>query len=97
MYRCTKIVAHAVTYDSLDGLNDVDFALLKLDRPATGRTPLAIRQAGMVPDDANFTTIGSPLGLPVAAISLKRGAAFDPGRKQRPKGCGAIAIGSISV
>lgn len=65
VYHCSRIVARAVTYDSQDGLNDVDFAVLRLDRPVTGRMPLAIRQTGMVPDDTHFATIGSPLGLPL--------------------------------
>lgn len=65
VYRCKELVAHKVTYNSLDGLGDVDFTLLRLDRPVVGRTPMAIRRSGIVPDDAQLATIGSPLGLPL--------------------------------
>jgi hypothetical protein len=65
VYRCKELVAHAVTYNSSNGLGDVDFTLLRLDRPVVGRTPLAIRRSGIVADDAELATIGSPLGLPL--------------------------------
>lgn len=65
VYHCASVVAQVVTRDSLTGLGDVDFTIFKLDRPVTGRTPLAIRRTGMVADTSELAVIGSPLGLPM--------------------------------
>lgn len=41
-----------------------DFALIRLDRKVTGRTPLEIRHQGIVSDTDEMTVIGHPAGLP---------------------------------
>ena len=41
-----------------------DYAVLKLDRPVVGRTPLKYRKEGKPADDAVLTVIGHPTGLP---------------------------------
>jgi V8-like Glu-specific endopeptidase len=65
VYRCSAIVAQANEQASADGLGDEDFAVLRLDRPVTDRTPFSLRQTGMVPNNAAIATIGDPLGLPL--------------------------------
>ncbi len=60
VYRCTKIIAREKNSSTMN-----DFAVLKLDRPVTGRTPLKYRTAGKPSDDAVFTVIGHPSGLPL--------------------------------
>lgn len=42
----------------------VDYALVRLDRAAKGRTPLRIRRSGKPPVGAPLTVIGHPVGLP---------------------------------
>jgi hypothetical protein len=41
-----------------------DWALLRLDRPVVGRTPVAVRSAGKVGDRESIFVIGHPCGLP---------------------------------
>jgi hypothetical protein len=41
-----------------------DWALVRLDRPAAGRQPLAFRRTGKVADAASLFVIGHPNGLP---------------------------------
>jgi hypothetical protein len=65
VYHCNALVAQAHEQASLDGLGDEDFAVLRLDRPVTGRTPFVLRRTGIVPDNASLATIGDPLGLPL--------------------------------
>lgn len=60
VFRCTKIIAREKNSSTMN-----DFAVLKLDRPVTGRTPLKYRTAGKPSDDAVFTVIGHPSGLPL--------------------------------
>lgn len=64
VYSCTKIISREKNSDDMN-----DFAVLKLDRPVTGRTPLKIRTAGKAADDAVFTVIGHPTGLPTKITS----------------------------
>lgn len=64
IYRCTKIIAR-----QKDSSNMNDYAVLKLDRKVTGRTPLKFRTAGKPADDAVFTVIGYPAGTPVKITS----------------------------
>lgn len=60
VYRCTKIIAREKNSSDMN-----DYAVLKLDRPVAGRKPLSYRTAGKPADDAVFTVIGHPTGLPV--------------------------------
>lgn len=64
VYRCTKIIAREKSNSTMN-----DFAVLKLDRPVTGRRPLKVRTAGKPADDAVFTVIGHPSGLPTKITS----------------------------
>jgi V8-like Glu-specific endopeptidase len=41
-----------------------DWALVRLDRPVVGRTPVMLRTAGKVPDNEPVFVIGHPCGLP---------------------------------
>lgn len=43
---------------------NADFAVIKLDRPVVGRSPLKIRTSGKISDSANLVVIGHPTGLP---------------------------------
>jgi hypothetical protein len=60
VYRCTEIIERV--YDTA---TKADYALLRLDRPVVGRSPLKYRVAGRPSDDALMTVIGNPLGLPI--------------------------------
>lgn len=42
----------------------LDYALLKINRKLTDRTPLAIRRVGKVSDSDSLAVIGHPMGLP---------------------------------
>ncbi|MFA6235911.1 MAG: serine protease [Bacteriovorax sp.] len=64
IYRCTKILAREKSAETMN-----DFAVLKLDRPVTGRLPLKFRRAGKIEDDAVLTVIGNPSGLPIKITS----------------------------
>jgi hypothetical protein len=57
LYTMQKVLAYN------DGIPD--WALVQLDRPVTGRTPLHLRRQGRLVDDVNdLWVIGHPLGLP---------------------------------
>jgi hypothetical protein len=43
---------------------DVDYAVIKLDRPVVGRVPLKIRKAGLIANGQRLIVIGNPSGLP---------------------------------
>jgi V8-like Glu-specific endopeptidase len=59
VYKCTKIIER-----QKDSRTQADYAVLKLDRPVVGRTPLTFRKSGKPADDAVLTVIGHPTGLP---------------------------------
>lgn len=59
VYSCSKIVER-----KLDGRRGSDYALIKLDRKVTGRTPLKVRQSGKVATKQPLVVIGHPTGLP---------------------------------
>lgn len=42
----------------------MDFSIIKLDRPVTGRAPLKFRDSGKVSSSAELVVIGHPTGLP---------------------------------
>lgn len=60
VYRCTKVVARE---KNLDNMND--YAVVKLDRPVIGRTALKFRKSGKPANDAVFTVLGHPSGVPL--------------------------------
>lgn len=59
VYKCTKIIER-----QKDSRTMADYAVLKLDRPVEGRTPLKYRKEGKPANDAVMTVIGHPTGLP---------------------------------
>ena len=59
VYRCSKIIER-----KKESGTQADYAVLKLERVVTGRTPLKFRTEGKPADDAVFTVIGHPTGLP---------------------------------
>lgn len=59
VYRCKSIVSRA-----LDPVTMLDYALIKLDRTVTNRTPLKYRTSGKIADNASLVVIGNPSGLP---------------------------------
>lgn len=59
VYKCTKIIER-----QKDSRTMADYAVLKLDRPVEGRTPLKYRKEGKPANDAVLTVIGHPTGLP---------------------------------
>ena len=60
VYSCTEIVARSHQGHEL---HDLDYAVIRLDRAVSGRTPLALRQSGLIPDGASVGTIGNYHGL----------------------------------
>ncbi len=56
-YGCKKVL-----HEEMDG-NGADFALVELDRPVVGRTPVRFASAAPKPGDSVFV-IGHPVGLP---------------------------------
>lgn len=64
VYRCSKIIER-----KKDSYSQADYAVLKLERVVTGRTPLKYRTEGKPADDAVFTVIGHPTGLPTKITS----------------------------
>jgi len=59
VYHCKSIVSQA-----LSDYDNNDYAIIKLDRPVVGRTPLKIRTEGKIDNSANLVVIGNPSGLP---------------------------------
>jgi V8-like Glu-specific endopeptidase len=59
VFHCTKIIAREKDSTTMN-----DYSVLKLDRPVPERAPLKFRTSGKTADDAVFTVIGHPTGLP---------------------------------
>lgn len=59
IYRCAKILER-----KKDPVTNLDYAVIKLNRPVIGRSPLEIRKAGSPRSDALMSVIGHPSGLP---------------------------------
>lgn len=64
VFHCVKIIAR----EKNDSIKN-DYAVIKLDRPVLGRKPLKFRTSGKPSDDAVFTVIGHPSGLPLKITS----------------------------
>lgn len=64
VYHCSKIIERIK-----DRTTEEDYAVLELDRPVTDRAFLNIRSSGKPANDASFTVIGHPMGLPTKIIS----------------------------
>ncbi|WPU63247.1 trypsin-like serine peptidase [Peredibacter starrii] len=57
IYTCKSVVAAELN-------QTLDYAIIKLDRPVTGRTPLKFRTTGKIANNAQLVVIGHPTGLP---------------------------------
>lgn len=57
VYHCKSVVTAKLT-------DDLDMAVIKLDRKVVGRSPLAYRTSGKVSSAAQLVVIGHPSGLP---------------------------------
>ncbi|AQQ69685.1 V8-like Glu-specific endopeptidase [Limihaloglobus sulfuriphilus] len=62
VYYCSEIIETVETY------ND-DWAIVRLDRPVSGREPLTLSRSGIIPDAQPVFAIGSPYGLPLKLSS----------------------------
>jgi hypothetical protein len=58
VYRCSDLVQSSILS------NGADFAVVRLDRPVTGRQPLQLRERGTAQPGEELTVIGNPMGLP---------------------------------
>jgi len=56
-YTCRELVSHSTS-------QNLDFALVRIDRPILDRKPLKIRTDGKISNDESLTIIGHPFGLP---------------------------------
>ena len=63
VYSCKKIVKRYLNEDY--GTLGPDYALVELDRPAEGRTPLAVSRGEALKKGDAIVVIGHPSGLPV--------------------------------
>ncbi len=61
VYKCAQVIEAKL--ESKDG-NKIDYSLVKLDRPVTGKTPLIFRTDGKIADKTEILVIGHPTGLP---------------------------------
>lgn len=59
VYKCKEILEQ-----TLDNSTKNDYAVIKLDRPVEGRTPLQFRKEGKIEDHDGIVVIGHPTGLP---------------------------------
>jgi hypothetical protein len=65
IYHCVEIVDRAFTEGDDSA---ADWALIRLDRPVTGHTPLPIRRSGSVSLGQEVMMIGYPRGLPAKVV-----------------------------
>ncbi len=63
IYRCNKIIKHSEDLDT-----GLDYAIIQLDRPAHGRTPLKMRTYGDIQVGQRVAMIGYPGGLPIKVM-----------------------------
>jgi V8-like Glu-specific endopeptidase len=68
VFACRQLVAHET---SRRNGREIDYALIQLDRPAIGRTPLKIRRSAANDDEA-LSVLGSGSGLPIKIDSGAR-------------------------
>jgi hypothetical protein len=59
IYSCKSIVER-----KLERGAGADYALIKLNKKVTGKTPLKVRQSGKIANRASLVVIGHPTGLP---------------------------------
>lgn len=59
VYKCSKIISR-----TLDRSTQNDYALIKLDRAVTDRSPLTYRTTGKIAKNSEIVVIGHPSGLP---------------------------------
>ena len=64
VYQCKSIISR-----KLDGGRGLDYAIVRLDRPAVDRKPLKIRHTGEILPGEGVTVIGHPSGLPTKITS----------------------------
>jgi len=62
IYKCKEIISQHADPNSLS--DNLDFALIKLDRPVTNRRPLTVRLEGKVENNTPLAVIGYPHGMP---------------------------------
>ncbi|MBC7712232.1 MAG: trypsin-like peptidase domain-containing protein [Rhizobacter sp.] len=64
IYSCKKIIAQKMVTTDYE---NVDYAVIELDREVEGATPLAFRKEGEISKDTPLLVIGHPSGLPMKA------------------------------
>ncbi len=57
IYLCKEIIKAELSQSQ-------DFAIIRLNRAVTGRSPLTVRKTGKIPNGTALTVIGHPSGLP---------------------------------
>lgn len=61
VYACVEVIAQVFSGSA----SADDWALLRVDRAVTGRTPLGVRRTGLVPNNAELVAAGHLHGLPL--------------------------------
>lgn len=59
VYSCTELIKNSIESSG------ADFAVIRLDRPATNRAPLNVRRSGEIQPGAQLTMMGHPAGIPL--------------------------------
>lgn len=62
VYKCEKLIESKVNFNKYQA---DDYAIIRLNRPVRGRSPLSVRQSGTPTVSAPLGVVGSPLGLPL--------------------------------
>lgn len=73
VYSCKRVVRSV-----LDPVTKMDYAVVELDRPVTGRKPLAFRRSGQVALETPVVVIGHPSGLPTKIAGGARVMEINP-------------------
>lgn len=63
-FPATDVYAGASVIGRQLAADGTDWALVRLDRPVTGRAPVPLRTSGKIPGTARLFVIGHPCGLP---------------------------------
>lgn len=66
VYQCASIVGQ--NFNPFEG-NRLDFAIIKLDRPVTDRSPMPLRRSGQIGLNEGITLMGYPNGIPLKIAS----------------------------
>ena len=65
VYSCKKII-----HQELSRKNNIDFALIELDRPVIGRPSFTLHDGEDLPESNTLMMLGHPLGVPLKVVTM---------------------------